>query len=88
MRGQAQMVTIHSPDMSELERIAHSDTTPWYQVRALANCSGNRRRPTARRPRDSARVRQIHHLANLSTVSGLGGSAACLPIRRARPLRT
>jgi hypothetical protein len=34
MRGRKpEVLTIHSPDMFELERIAHSDTSPWYQVR-------------------------------------------------------
>ena len=33
MRGRKpETLTIHSPDISELERIAHSDTSPWYLV--------------------------------------------------------
>jgi transposase len=34
MRGRKpEVLTIRSPDVSELERIAHSDAAPWYQVR-------------------------------------------------------
>jgi transposase len=34
MRGRKpQVLTISPPDLSELHRIAHSDTLPWYQVR-------------------------------------------------------
>ena len=34
MRGRKpDVLTIVSPDISELERIAHSDALPWYQVR-------------------------------------------------------
>ena len=34
MRGRKpEALTIHSPDLSELERIARSDALPWYQVR-------------------------------------------------------
>src|SRR5277367_5948835 len=48
MRGRKPVVlTIPSPDLSELERIAHSDSSPWYQVRRariiLGIASGQRR---------------------------------------------
>ena len=34
MRGRKpEALMIFSPDISELRRIAHSDTSPWYQVR-------------------------------------------------------
>ena len=88
MRGRKpEVLTILSPDVSELERIAHSDTSPWYQVRrariVLGIAAGQRREDLAY----SARVRRIHHLADLSTVSGLGARRlACRS--EARPLRT
>ena len=45
------MLTIVSPDISELERIAHSDTLPWYQVRrariVLGIAAGQRREDIA-----------------------------------------
>lgn len=52
MRGrQPAVLTIHSPDMSALERIAHSDTSPWYQVRRarilLGIAAGQRREALA-----------------------------------------
>jgi hypothetical protein len=52
MRGRKpEMLTIHSADMSELERIAHSDTSPWYQVRrariVLGIAAGQRREDLA-----------------------------------------
>src|SRR3954453_6902579 len=52
MRGRKpEMLTIHSPDISELERIAHSDTSPWYQVRrariVLGIAAGQRREDLA-----------------------------------------
>ena len=52
MRGRKpEMLTIHSPDMSELERIAHSDTSPWYQARrariVLGIAAGQRREDLA-----------------------------------------
>src|SRR5262245_28262002 len=41
MRGRKpQGLTIHSPDVSELERVAHSETSPWYQVRRARNVLG------------------------------------------------
>src|SRR6266852_3772593 len=48
MRGRnPDEVTIRSPDKSELERIAHSDTLPWFRVRrariVLGIASGRRR---------------------------------------------
>src|SRR3954466_11700276 len=48
MRGRKpEILTIRSPDIAELERIAHSDTSPWYQVRrariVLEIASGQRR---------------------------------------------
>jgi len=43
--------TIFSPDISELERIAHSDALPWYQVRrariVLGIAAGQRREDIA-----------------------------------------
>ena len=34
MRGRKpKVLSIFPPDISELERIAHSDVSPWYQVR-------------------------------------------------------
>ena len=34
MRGRnPELLKIHPPDISELERLAHSDTSPWFQVR-------------------------------------------------------
>jgi transposase len=48
MRGRRpEVLTIHSPDISELERIAHSDTLPWFRVRrariVLGIAAGQRR---------------------------------------------
>ncbi len=48
MRGRRpNAVTIHGPDQSELERIAHSDTLPWFRVRrariVLGMAAGRRR---------------------------------------------
>jgi transposase len=48
MRGRRpEVLTIHSPDISELERIAHSDTSPWFRVRrariVLGIAAGQRR---------------------------------------------
>lgn len=48
MRGRRpDEVTIHDPDKSELERIAHSDTLPWFRVRRariiLGMAQGQRR---------------------------------------------
>jgi transposase len=48
MRGRRpELLTIRSPDISELERIAHSDTLPWYRVRrariVLGIAAGQRR---------------------------------------------
>jgi transposase len=48
MRGRRpDVLTIHAPDMSELERIAHSDTLPWFRVRrariVLGIAGGQRR---------------------------------------------
>src|SRR5271163_4524983 len=52
MRGRKpEVLTIRSPDMSALERIAHSDTSPWYQVRrarvVLGMATGQRREDIA-----------------------------------------
>src|SRR5947209_10346643 len=52
MRGRKpEMFSIHSPDMSQLERIAYSDTSPWYQVRrariVLGIAAGQRREDLA-----------------------------------------
>src|SRR5512135_1821868 len=52
MRGRKpETLTIHSPDISELERIAHSDASPWYQVRrariVLGIAAGQRREDLA-----------------------------------------
>ena len=45
------VLTIVSPDISELERIAHSDALPWYQVRrariVLGIAAGQRREDIA-----------------------------------------
>src|SRR5579871_88962 len=48
MRGRRpDTVTIHGPDKSELERIAHSDRMPWFRVRrariVLGMAAGQRR---------------------------------------------
>src|SRR3954451_14008570 len=48
MRGRKpEVLSIHSSDLSELERIARSDTSPWYQVRrariVLGIAAGQRR---------------------------------------------
>jgi len=48
MRGRRpDVLTIRSPDISELERIAHSDTLPWFRVRRarldLGIAAGRRR---------------------------------------------
>jgi transposase len=46
-----EILTIRSPDIAELERIAHSDTSPWYQVRrariVLEIAAGQRREDLA-----------------------------------------
>jgi transposase len=52
MRGRKpEVLTILSPDVSELERITHSDTSPWYQVRRariiLSIAAGQRREDLA-----------------------------------------
>ena len=52
MRGRKpEALTILSPDVSELERIAHSDAAPWYQVRrariVLGIAAGQRREDLA-----------------------------------------
>jgi transposase len=52
MRGRKpEELTISSPDLSELERVAHSDTSPWYQVRrariVLGISAGQRREDLA-----------------------------------------
>src|SRR5208283_787211 len=52
MRGRKpDVLTIVSPDISELERIAHSDGLPWYQVRrariVLGIAAGQRREDIA-----------------------------------------
>ena len=52
MRGRKpETLMIPSPDISELERIAHSDTSPWYQVRrariVLGIAAGQRREDLA-----------------------------------------
>lgn len=52
MRGRKpDVLTIVSPDISELERIAHSDALPWYQVRrariVLGIAAGQRREDIA-----------------------------------------
>jgi transposase len=54
MRGRKpEVLTILSPDLSELERIAHSETSPWYQVRrariVLGIAAGQRREDLATR---------------------------------------
>jgi hypothetical protein len=48
MRGrQPEVLTIRSADVAALERIAHSETSPWYQVRrariVLEIAAGQRR---------------------------------------------
>ena len=41
MRGRKpNVLTILSPDLSELEQIGHSDALPWYQVRLTRLRSG------------------------------------------------
>ena len=73
MRGRKpEVLTILSPDISELERDRSQRCVALVSSSACPNCSGNRCRPTARRPRFSAQVRRFHDLANLSTVSALG----------------
>src|ERR1700759_1137343 len=52
MRGRKpEVLTILSPDLSELEQIAHSDALPWYQVRrariVLGIAAGQRREDLA-----------------------------------------
>jgi len=52
MRGRKpEALTIRSPDIPELERIAHSDASPWYQVRhariVLGIAGGQRREALA-----------------------------------------
>jgi hypothetical protein len=52
MRGRKpEELTIRSPDRSTLERIAHKDTAPWYQVRrariVLGIAAGRRREDLA-----------------------------------------
>src|SRR5215207_3071950 len=52
MRGRKpEMLTIPSTDLFELERIAHSDSSPWYQVRrariVLGIAAGQRREDLA-----------------------------------------
>src|SRR5271154_3498843 len=52
MRGRKpEVLAINSPDVSELMRIAHSDTSPWYQVRRariiLGIAAGQRREDLA-----------------------------------------
>src|SRR5208283_126991 len=52
MRGRKpEVLTILSPDISELEQIAHSDALPWYQVRrariVLGIAAGQRREDLA-----------------------------------------
>ena len=52
MRGRKpEVLTSHSPDLSALERIAHRDTAPWYQVRrariVLGIAAGQRREDLA-----------------------------------------
>lgn len=54
MRGRKpEVLAIPSPDLSELERIAHSDMSPWYQVRrariVLGIATGQRREDLATR---------------------------------------
>lgn len=54
MRGRKpRALTIRPGDLAELERIAHSDSSPWYQVRRarilLGIASGQRREDLARR---------------------------------------
>jgi transposase len=54
MRGRKpEVLAIPSPDLSELERIAHSETSPWYQVRrariVLGIAAGQRREDLATR---------------------------------------
>ena len=50
MRGRRPSA-VHRPDKLELERIAHSDTSPWYQVRrariVLGIAAGQRREDLA-----------------------------------------
>ena len=48
MRGRnPELLKIHPPDIAELERLAHSDTSPWFQVRrariVLGIAAGRRR---------------------------------------------
>src|SRR5262245_19747816 len=52
MRGRRpEVLTILSPDVPELERVAHSDASPWYQVRrariVLGIAAGQRREDLA-----------------------------------------
>ena len=52
MRGRKpEVLTIPSPDVPELERIAHSDAAPWYHVRrariVLGIAAGQRREDLA-----------------------------------------
>jgi transposase len=52
MRGRRpEVLTIHPPDLPELERIARSDASPWYQVRrariVLGIAAGHRREDLA-----------------------------------------
>jgi len=52
MRGRRpEVLTIRSPDIAELERIAHSDTVPWFRVRRariiLGIAAGRRREALA-----------------------------------------
>src|SRR5437868_11419254 len=54
MRGRKpEVLTIPSADVPEVERIAHSDTSPWYQVRrariVLGIAAGQRREDLAAR---------------------------------------
>ena len=81
MRGRKpETLTIHSPDISELERIAHSDTSPWYQVRrariVLGIAAGQRREDLATQLEcdESTIWRSCQRYRDR-------GSAACLPIR-------
>jgi hypothetical protein len=75
MRGRRpEVLRIRSPDIAQLERIAHSDTLPWFRVRrariVLGIAAGWRRE--VRGPCYPAGLRRIHHLASLSTVPTLG----------------
>src|SRR5262245_21311164 len=79
MRGRKpEILTIPSPDVAELESVAHSEAAPWYQVRraraVLGIAAGQRREDLA--AQFECDESTIWRACQLYRNSGLGGLLA------------